>query len=111
MIRDYPKLVQTYFHLAGDRLSVTQSNKPLEADDIEDEIDKDRPIIAAIFNLAHAVLIVGYDEREYKDDDSNTDRLILIVNDPYPHDAVGMKNPYTSAAGTELQGGQVVNTR
>ncbi|KIC95499.1 hypothetical protein OI18_06380 [Flavihumibacter solisilvae] len=70
-------------------------------------IDDDMPILAGVnpsgrassYESEHACLIIGY----MIDDD---DEVTLIVNDPYPYDRMGVRNPYYEAGGDELQLGQ-----
>jgi hypothetical protein len=78
---------------------------PLEASDVVAEIDFGRPIIAGISPGAgmlppglseHAVLIVGY----------RTDGSVLLVNDPFPYQSVGMTPPYLSVGGVQVMPGR-----
>jgi hypothetical protein len=81
------------------------SLNPMPASAVKSEIDSGRPIIAGISpgsgmmppSLAqHAVLIVGYDNAG----------AVLIVNDPFPYQAVGMIPPYIQVGGTQILSGR-----
>ena len=80
---------------------------PLTFEDLANEINKGRPVVAGISpsgfaypNLSeHAVLIVGYVN------DSQGRRV--LVNDPFPYQIYpGRLNPYFAAGGQSLQGGR-----
>ena len=78
------------------------TERALSMDDIKDEIDANRPIVAGVspsgnppsVGSEHVALIVGYDGSD------------VIVNDPFPYDRVFPTDPYTAAGGHELKEGQ-----
>ena len=96
MITAYPRFARNYLRDQDiKQLTARIAVRPLRAQEIRDEIDAGRPIIAGIspagsgaFGPQHAVLIIGYDG----DDDS----MNLTVNDPYPY---GFSSPYEAAGG------------
>jgi peptidase C39-like protein len=72
---------------------------------VKAEIDAGRPIIAGITPGAgmmppglaqHAILIVGYDNSG----------STLVINDPFPYQAVGMIPPYIQVGGLQIQPGR-----
>ncbi|MGA7415148.1 MAG: C39 family peptidase, partial [Bryobacteraceae bacterium] len=75
--------------------------RPLTAQQVKDEIDANRPVIAGIstsgqlkYPPEHVALIVGYEEVDGK--------LRLRVNDPYPF---GINDPYLKAGAQKNCGG------
>lgn len=89
----------------GPELTAYGSHAELEVDEIIDEIDAGRPVIAGISPSGmrypggmaeHVALIIGYE----------AEGQMLIVNDPFPFDEVGAPNPYVRAGGRRLQRGQ-----
>jgi len=82
------------------------STGSLTDQEVKNEIDADRPIIAGITPGAavppnvspqHVALIVGYIESD--------GQLHLIVNDPYPFDETKQPNPYVLAGGQNNKDG------
>src|SRR5262249_37309725 len=107
MIVYYPQFVRDVARLASSNLSADVVLDKLSEDDVKDEIDGGRPIVAGISPHSgllppglseHAVLIIGYEERD--------DDLYLIVNDPFPYELVRMRDPYTSNGGSRLTAGR-----
>jgi hypothetical protein len=107
MIIYYPTFVQNAFHLSTPNLTAELIADELSEDDLRDEIDSGRPIIAGISPHSgllppglseHAVVIVGYDE--------SGDDLFLLVNDPFPYDQAGAKDPYTPQGGHRIAPGR-----
>ena len=109
MIVDYPRIARTLLRDA----SITQLNaraaaRSLTPDEIKEEIDAGRPVIAGITPMSqanplgpqHAVLIIGYDG----DDDSMT----LTVNDPFPYTR---PNPYLAVGAEGGQGQYTIDYR
>ena len=105
MINQYPPAMKI-INGSGVVLQAPQvSLTALDFDDIQSEIENDRPIIAGISPGAatmppglaeHAVLIVGY----------NNPGEILIVNDPFPYQQANMMPPYIQFGGTRMQLGR-----
>lgn len=102
MIVSYPRFVRSLLHDKDiKRLTAHVASHALSDDEVRDEIDAGRPIIAGISPLGsvdpaspqHAVLIIGYDG----DDDS----MDLTVNDPFPY---GSSDPYTAVGGNGGEG-------
>jgi Peptidase_C39 like family len=89
-------------------LHVQSKAGPLDFDELKDEIDKDRPVVAGI-NLSggfaipgqaqHVVLIIGYD------DVGQT----LTVNDPFPYEAFGVYPYQVLNAGQPQQGQYIID--
>ena len=106
MIDEYPILAQ---RVTGRRVNlISGSDEPTELgpDDIIDEIEAGRPIIAGISPSGmrypgglseHVAVIIGYKGDE--------DDLNLIVNDPFPFQLMGV-DPYRSAGGRRLRRGR-----
>ena len=104
MLRRYPQIAGG---LTGESIRGVRSRRATRAltvDEIKEELDNDRPIIAGISPSGitgpfaqHVALIIGYEEDE--------DALTLIVNDPYPYQYVGNRaDPYLLAGGDGGQG-------
>ena len=99
MLLQYPRIAG---QLTRDSIRGVRSHhraRSLTVEEIKEELDNDRPIIAGISPSGvtgpfaqHVALIIGYEE----DDDSIT----LTVNDPYPYQYVGNRaDPYVRAGG------------
>jgi hypothetical protein len=104
MVVEYPQFMSV---VTGGNYHLQQKSSltPLPANTVKAEIDARRPIIAGISAgegmqppgiAQHAVLIIGYA------DGGNT----VIINDPWPYQAVGQVAPYLQFGGTQLQLGQ-----
>src|SRR5688500_5375746 len=99
MLLQYPRIAG---HLTRQSIAGVRSRRvarALAVDEIKEELDNDRPIIAGVNPAGvsgpfaqHVVLIIGYEEDE--------DSLILTVNDPYPYAFVGNRfDPFLRASG------------
>lgn len=106
LIKRYPMFARDFMHMPGPDLTAEAIYSELSEDDLKDEINSGRPVIAGISPHSgllppglseHAVVIVGYQQRG--------DQLVLLVNDPFPYGAAHMQDPYTAAGGAlELPG-------
>jgi hypothetical protein len=84
------------------RIRATPIKGRLSFDDLQNEIDAGRPIVAGISPSGyrhagvseHVALIVGYDGRD------------LIVNDPFPFATAFSGDPYEAAGGEQIGRGQ-----
>lgn len=103
MLIEYPRIVRRNVDRSATQLSATYIGSALSSDQVKEELDANRPIIAGINTSGfapapgqsmHVCLIVGYDE----DDDGV---LTLTVNDPFPYDIVNpsQENPFDAAGG------------
>jgi hypothetical protein len=99
MLSQYPRIAG---QLTGESIRGIRSRRvtrALTVQQIKEELDNDRPIIAGISPAGvtgpfaqHVALIIGYEE------DRNS--VTLIVNDPYPYQYVGNRaDPYLLAGG------------
>lgn len=109
MLRTYPLVAR---QLSGDTsitpIASEAKSRQLFENEIKEEIDNDRPIIAGINPTGfafpgvsqHVALIVGYEE--------NDGDLVLTINDPFPFDLgsfSGLRNPYIAAGGQSFGDG------
>lgn len=105
MLNLYPRIAGQLTRDSIRGISSRRSVRALTVDEIKEELDNDRPIIAGISPAGvtgpfaqHVALIIGYEE--------DGDTLILTVNDPYPYQYVGNRaDPYllSGASGGEGQ--------
>ena len=88
-------------------LSAVFAPNMLPPQQIQTEIQAKRPVLAginpgqtfAIFgNSEHLVVIVGYE--------TSNGQFSLVVNDPFPYEAVGSPDPYLAVGATLLRPGQ-----
>ena len=99
MLFQYPRIVGGLTRQRIDGVHSTHVRRALTQEQIQQEIDNDRPIIAGISPggvtgpfAQHVVLIIGYEESD--------DGLVLTVNDPYPYQFVGNRfDPYLRSRG------------
>ena len=99
MLFQYPRIAGSLTRQHIDGVRSTHVRRALSPEQIHEEIDNDRPIIAGINPSGvmgpfaqHVVLIIGYEESD--------DRLFLTVNDPYPYQFVGNRfDPYLHSRG------------
>ena len=103
-LEEYPRRARVVTgRLVRDIVGDYQS-RPLDPDEIVEEIDDENPIIAGIspsgrppqFTSEHVALIVGYER----------DGDILIVNDPYPFPPSVWADPYLAAGAREVIAGR-----
>ncbi|WP_072038966.1 C39 family peptidase [Flavihumibacter solisilvae] len=107
MFKQYPAYARSICGSYRSSITCTEYYGALSTASIMASIDDDMPILAGVnpsgrassYESEHACLIIGY----MIDDD---DEVTLIVNDPYPYDRMGVRNPYYEAGGDELQLGQ-----
>jgi len=107
VIVQYPIVAGQVLGMPVAGLSADVSHDSLSSDDVVDEIDAGRPIIAGISPHSglmppglseHAVVIVGYQTR--------ADTIDVIINDPFPYAQMNMQDPYTRHGGKALQPGR-----
>ena len=107
MLVYYPNVVQQASSLQTPLVNAQALNHALSADAVATEIDEGRPIVAGVSpHLAslppglseHAILIVGYED--------TGSAFWIIVNDPFPYQAVGMQDMYTPVGGYLLTAGR-----
>jgi Peptidase_C39 like family len=106
LIDDYGIDADQYYSVSGPVLSSAEVYSPLTMQQVVNEIQNGRPILAGIspggYPLPdasqHAVVIVGFDNSGATQN--------LIINDPFPYMATYQQDPYTPAGGQELQPGQ-----
>lgn len=102
MLLQYPRIAGQLTRQPIRGVRSYHAARALTVDEIKQELDEDRPIIAGINpggitgpSAQHVALIIGYEENE--------NGVLLIVNDPYPYQFVGNRfDPYLRAQG---QGG------
>jgi hypothetical protein len=108
MVRDYPRAVAFYKNEDPPHsLRLRSSLNALEWDEIKEEIDNKRPVVAGINPGApqlshlpqHVALIIGYKEQN--------DQQLLYVNDPFPYESLDL-DTYTkvSLGGKLIEDGQ-----
>ena len=106
VVTGYGRFLRSNF-IASRDLSATLIFRALSSSEVRTEIDAGRPIIVGIApgggwalpNASqHIAVVIGYDSSRGVDE--------VIVNDPYPFDAVSLQNPYVAAGGTRMQFGQ-----
>lgn len=101
MLMQYPQVAGQLTRQSVRGIRSRRIVRALTPRELKEDLDNDRPVIAGISPAGvtgpaaqHVALIIGYEE----DDDDN--RLILIVNDPYPYQYVGNRaDPYLLARG------------
>ena len=104
MLMQYPRIAGGITRQRIGGVRSTHVRQALSPEDIQEEIDNDRPIIAGISPAGvrgpfaqHVVLIVGYEESD--------NALFLTINDPYPYQFVGNQfDPYLRAGGAGRNG-------
>ena len=105
MLFQYPRIAGQLTRQSIDGVRSRRVLRALTDEQVREELDNDRPIIAGINPSGvagpfaqHVALIIGYEDVD--------DQLILTVNDPYPYQFVGNRfDPYLRAGG-EGSGGQ-----
>lgn len=104
VITNYPGFARRYTGRNGPDLAADVSHEALSAEDLINEIDADRPVIAGISPHSrflppglseHAIVIIGYEGSDEQD-------LQVLVNDPFPYSSAGIPNPYTSNGGRQV---------
>ncbi len=107
MIEGYPDLVRDVTGQRTRSLTALLDYAALDPEDIIDEIDDGRPVITGISPSGtrypgslseHVALIIGYKARG--------NRLVLIVNDPFPYRETRSPDPYARAGGRKVRRGQ-----
>lgn len=107
MLELYPRVVSGLLRRRVPQVSADFDTRELTEDEVKEEIDANRPIVAGISPHSgllppdvseHAVLIVGYEER-------NGD-LTILINDPFPYQSVGLQDPYTASGGRLVRPGR-----
>jgi hypothetical protein len=97
----YPRAAQAFTGRSQPGIDADHENTALSAEEVVDMIDAGVPIIAGISPSRtglpaseHVALIIGY----------RRDGEVLIVNDPFPFEAAGVRNPYLAAGARPLEG-------
>jgi hypothetical protein len=109
MVRRYPEMLRNLNRYDGPAITVQWKYSALSDNEIENEIDAERPIIAGIspsgypqnVQSEHVALVIGYE--------STDDGMNVIVNDPFPFDRAPFNqhaNPYSAQGGESLGGGR-----
>jgi Peptidase_C39 like family len=104
MLLQYPRVAGQLTRQSIRGVRSRHAGRALTVDEIKEELDNDRPIIAGINPSGvagpfaqHVALVIGYEE--------DGEVLILIVNDPYPYQYVGNRfDPFLRANGRGGQG-------
>ena len=104
MLYQYPRIAGHWTRQSIGGVLSKHVRRALTGDEIIEELDNDRPIIAGINPggvtgpfAQHVALIIGYEEAG--------GQLILTVNDPYPYQYVGNRfDPYLRANGRGGEG-------
>lgn len=99
MLFQYPRIAGGVTRQRIDGVRSTHVRRALTQEQIQEEIDNDRPIIAGISPggvtgpfAQNVVLIIGYE--------GSDNGLVLTVNDPYPYQFVGNRfDPYLRSRG------------
>lgn len=99
MLELYPKVLQEY-GVDTDGVEAHHRTSALSKTRLTAEIDDGNPVVAGISPnaqgsstvAAHVALIVGYED----------DGDILVINDPFPFQRVGIPDPYLGADGEAL---------
>jgi hypothetical protein len=109
MVRRYPEVLRNMNRYDGPTLTVQWRYSALSDNEITNEIDAERPVIAGIspsgypqnVQSEHVALVIGY---EATDEGMN-----VIVNDPFPFNRPPFNqrtNPYTAQGGQSLGNGR-----
>jgi hypothetical protein len=106
MLSGYPQAAAAALHRLPAMPIRFREAAALSFDDLKNEIDNDRPVLSGInpsggfrlpYTAQHATVIVGYDDEG--------DDQFIVVNDPFPYEAFGVRL-YQSLGGQELERGQ-----
>lgn len=106
MLLEYPNTARQVCGSDIPFISSTIIDTEIGAEDVVNEIENDKPIIAGIspsgdFNTepSHVALIIGYDIKSLE--------FYLIVNDPFPYEFFGTStDPYIASGGEFITSGQ-----
>jgi hypothetical protein len=106
MFVDYPRRAAILSGQRAPRLFVTHADA-LSPRELRRELDAGRPVVAGInpqgapaafAASAHVSLITGYAQR--------ADKLVLLVNDPFPFSPTTWPDPYLQSGAQRLRAGQ-----